>query len=277
MPIRRLLAAPLIAVFVAAAPQPAPDALQAPVPHRAVYSIRLAESTPASGVTGASGRMVFEITGNACEGFTMSQRLVVRLGGGESGDRTLDFRVSTFEAGDGGLYRFATKTYLNDRIIEDVAGVAERTPRGIEVKIQNPGEKTLKLAPRILFPSQHLNALISAARAEQRFLSHEIYEGAGGGETADTATAIIGAPERGVSEEPLTSGMTRWPVSIAYFDAREKSAESLGEETPTYQMSFDLYENGVTRNLVMDYGNYALTGTLESIEPLERSDCKAPG
>jgi hypothetical protein len=42
-------------------------------------------------------------------------------------------------------------------------------------------------------------------------------------------------------------------------------------------MSFDLYENGVTRNLVMDYGNYALTGTLESIEPLERSDCKAPG
>ena len=106
---RLLLAAPLAATFIAAAPQPAPDALQAPVPHRAVYSIGLAEGSPASGVTAASGRMVFEISGSACEGYTMTQRLVVRLGGGESGDRTLDFRVSTFEAGDGKLYRIVTK------------------------------------------------------------------------------------------------------------------------------------------------------------------------
>ena len=99
----------------------------------------------------------------------------------------------------------------------------------------------------------------------------------GAGGEAETTAADVGAPEREIADESLTSGMTRWPVSIAYFNDREKSEDALGEETPSYQMSFDLYENGVTRNLVMDYGNYALTGTLESIEPLARSDCKAPG
>jgi hypothetical protein len=41
-------------------------------------------------------------------------------------------------------------------------------------------------------------------------------------------------------------------------------------------MRFTLYENGVTNDLVMDYGNYALSGTIESIEPLTVSDCALP-
>jgi hypothetical protein len=40
-------------------------------------------------------------------------------------------------------------------------------------------------------------------------------------------------------------------------------------------MNFMLYENGVTRELIMDYGDYALSGTLESIEALDRESCPA--
>ena len=38
-------------------------------------------------------------------------------------------------------------------------------------------------------------------------------------------------------------------------------------------MSFTLYENGVTNDLVMDYGDYALAGTLQTIEPLAKTNC----
>jgi hypothetical protein len=38
-------------------------------------------------------------------------------------------------------------------------------------------------------------------------------------------------------------------------------------------MQFTLYENGVTNDLVMDYGDYALAGSLQKIEPLERPAC----
>ena len=38
-------------------------------------------------------------------------------------------------------------------------------------------------------------------------------------------------------------------------------------------MSFVLYENGVTRDLVMDYGDYKLAGTLKAVEALEQQPC----
>ena len=183
------------------------------MPHRAIYRIDLADRENRSGITGADGRMVFEVAGNACDGYTMSQRLVVRLSADEGEDRILDFRVSTFEAGDGDLYRFVSKTVMNDRVVEEIQGSAQRSGRELEVRLQNPDEKTVKIVGTPLFPSQHLHALIAAARSDQRFFATSIYEGAGTGEKADTATAVIGSAQLGQAGEALTNGKTRWPVS----------------------------------------------------------------
>lgn len=270
-----LAAVPLAGLLGAAAPQPGPAALMdAPVPHRAVYDIGLAESQERSGITSADGRMVFEVDGSACEGYTMTQRMVVRLGNAEGADRLLDFRVSTFESGDGETYRFTSRTAINDQVVEEVKGLAKRTASGIQVKLENPNEKTVRLAEQALFPSQHLHVILAAAREDRRFVSAEIYEGAGKGESADTATAVIGGAEQTAGSEPVTGGKTRWPVSIAYFDNETDAAPASGEQTPSYQMSFLLYENGVTRDLMMDYGDYALSGTLDSIDALEPSPCE---
>jgi hypothetical protein len=269
--------AALAATFVlsAAAPQPVPPVENTPVPHRAIYRIGLAESENRSGITGADGRMVFEVAGNACDGYTMSQRLVVRLSAEEGDDRLLDFRVSTFEAGDGALYRFVSKTMMNDRVVEEVQGSARRSSGGLDVRLQSPNEKTVKIAGTPLFPSQHLHALLAAARSDQRFFASSIYEGAGTGENADTATAVIGTAQRDQANGPLTKGKTRWPVSIAYFSQNFDGEQEFGEETPVYQMNFMLYENGVTRELIMDYGDYSLSGTLESITALDQEFCSS--
>ena len=77
------------------------------------------------------------------------------------------------------------------------------------------------------------------------------------------------------TEGTLRTGVTSWPVSVGYFSDEEKK-EGLGEELPTYQVSFTLYENGVTNDLVMDYGDYALSGRLQTIEPLEPEACPGP-
>ncbi len=269
-----VIAVTLAGPAYAATPKPADALVDVPVAHRAVYAIGLAGASDGSGITAATGRLVFEVSGNRCEGYTMSQRLVVRLGGSEEADRILDFRVSTFEAGDGGLYRFVSRTYVNERVIEDVKGMAERTAHGIEVHLENPDEKVVMLENGTLFPGQHLSALLEAARADRRFMSTAIYEGAGQGEASDTASAIIGSAERRTSDHPLTSGLVGWPVSIAYFsDDADGEKQDFGDQVPSYQMSFVLYENGVTRDLVMDYGDYKLSGTLESIEALDQEDC----
>lgn len=269
-----ILALPVAALLVAAAPQPAPPTGAAPVPHRAVYRIGLADTSQASSITSADGRMVFEIAGSACEGYTTSQRLVVRLGDTEGAEKLLDFRVSTFEGGSGELFRFVSRTYVNDQVVEDVKGQARRTPAGIEVKLQNPQEKTVQLTPATLFPGQHLSALLDAARADRRFLSAEIYEGSGTGDSSDTATAVIGTAGSESAGEALMRGIRSWPVSVAYFSKAEAALQDGGEETPSYQMSFTLLENGVTKNLRMDYGDYALSGNLEEIEALPPAKCE---
>ncbi|WP_161139017.1 cell envelope integrity EipB family protein [Propylenella binzhouense] len=258
----------------AAAPMPVPHLTDAPVPHRAIYRIGLAHATESSGIISAEGRMVFEINGSSCDGFTMGQRLVVRLGDSEGGEKLLDFRVSTFEAGTGDTFRFLSRTYVDDDLVEDIDGVAKRNGPGIQVKLQSPPGKTLTLAGRTLFPSQHLNAILAAARRNERFLSAEIYEGGGADETSDTATAVIGAAHEEKSGEALIGGLRSWPVSVAYFSEAEKEPQDGGEETPAYQISFKLFENGVTQNLVMDYGDYALSGTIEKLEALERPRCE---
>jgi len=248
---------------------------QIPVPHRAIYKIGLSDSKESSGVTSAEGRMVFEIAGNACEGYTMSQRLVVMIEHSENGGQLLDFRVSTFESGDGALYRFASRTYVDDQIVEEAIGTAERQPESVVVALDNPGKKSLTFDQSIMFPSQHLHALLGAAKADQHFFSTNIYEGAGQGERTDTVSAVIGLAQRGEGPDSLIDGKTGWPVSIAYFSKGEKKDDKSGEEMPDYQMSFMLYENGVTRDLKMNYGDYILSGELEKLDALDTSDCVA--
>lgn len=269
--------APLAAAALLAGPADAVVATaKGIVPHRAVYDISLGRSDEGSGVTTAAGRMVFEITGSACAGYSMKQRMVVNIGDEEGNLGLLDFRIRTFETGNGDRYDFDAKTTVNDDVVEAVKGEARRKGAGgVEVKLKAPGERTVTLDPSILFPSQHLHAILTAAAADRTFVAAEIYEGAGKGDTSDAASASIGKALLTDAEGPLRGGVRHWPVSVGYFDRTPDDKNGLGEELPSYQMRFTLYENGVTNDLVMDYGKYALLGSLKEIEPLAAEGCPA--
>lgn len=254
----------------AVAPPPLRDII---VPHRAVYDIELARTESGSGVAEAKGRMVFELTGSVCAGYSMRQRMVVDIVDEDGNVGKLDFRIVTFESGDGDVYSFDSKTAVNQQVVESVAGEARRKGGSIEVALNEPAKKTVTLDGDALFPSQHLQAIIDAAEAKRHFLSADIYEGAGTGEASDAAAAAIGDAMHLDPEGLLRRGVRHWPVSVGYFGGSEKPETVLGEELPTYQMSFTLYENGVTNNLRMDYGNYAFAGSMQSIEPLAKPDC----
>jgi hypothetical protein len=269
--VRLAAALPLFLAAAGASAQTAPLLRDIVVPHRAIYDISLARTDKGSGVTSAKGRMVFEITGSACEGYHMRQRMVVNIGDEDGNPGLLDFWITTFESGDGNRYDFDSKTTYNKDVVESVAGEARRLGSGIEVKLKQPSEKVVQIDGNTLFPSQHLQVILDAALAQQKFVTAEIYEGAGTGEERDAAGAAIGKASLGGSDGTLT-GVRHWPVSVGYFDGSAET-EDFGEELPAYQMSFTLYENGVTNNLIMDYGDYALAGSLKKIEPLTAGNC----
>jgi hypothetical protein len=61
-------------------------------------------------------------------------------------------------------------------------------------------------------------------------------------------------------------------VTISYFD--HAVAENSGEQTPVYAITFELYENGISRALLLDYGDFVLTGEMTSLEIKDAKPCK---
>jgi hypothetical protein len=61
-------------------------------------------------------------------------------------------------------------------------------------------------------------------------------------------------------------------VTISYFDRAAKDKD--GEQQPVYAITFELYENGVSRALLLDYGDFVLTGEMTSLELKDTKACK---
>ena len=58
-------------------------------------------------------------------------------------------------------------------------------------------------------------------------------------------------PEDAAADKDALAGLARWPVTISYFDkvAKKPADDQPGEQTPIYAISFEMYENGISRAL----------------------------
>ena len=241
------------------------------VPHRAVYDLVLDGSKPSGNIETAKGRIAYEFTGDACEGYALNFRQVTQLGT-EGGPRVIDARTASFESGDGASYRFKNESAAGGGTPETVDGTAQKSRGGYEVKLRQPKPESYREATDALFPNAQMKAVIEAARAGKTTLSVRLYDGASTGKDVYDTLSVIGKRiEAQPSEKPLQrpefETIARWPVTISYFKAGS------GETTPSYTIAFDLYENGVTGALRLDYGSFALRGTLTRLDLLPQEPC----
>jgi hypothetical protein len=58
-------------------------------------------------------------------------------------------------------------------------------------------------------------------------------------------------------------------VTISYFDKSKQG----GEQTPAYAISFELYENGISRALMLNYSDFSISGELTSLEMKKAKPC----
>lgn len=247
------------------------------IPHRAIYEMQLAD--PGSGgIEDITGRLVFEITGNACEGYVMNTRFVLNTT--LNADRTIlnDFQSTTFEDPRNDAFRFISKDFVDNELSEEINGSAGRVDGDVEVKLKSPEEKTVRLDGDARFPVQHIEELIAVALKNEQVFQSQLFDGTDGGEKVYATTAIIGEAlppdEFGKETTPVDEVLTdavRWPIVMSYFDETSENAE---EGLPIYQMSFQLYENGVTRSLELDYGEFKLEGRMSLFELLEAAACE---
>ena len=244
------------------------------VPHRAVYDLELKDASDRSGIKGLKGRMVYEFNGSACEGFTTTFRYVTRIETGEF-ERLTDQQTTTFESGDGKEFRFLTKNYVDDKLDAETRGSAISGDDGLTVEVSKPEESKFKLG-QSFFPTTHLLDMIDRAEKGERLYEAQIFDGTEDADRALTTTVIIGDRNKAATEGPDKEAAKAidkdgyFPVSVSYFDEKSEG----GAEEPTYQIGFKLYENGVTRDLVMDYGDFSMTGKLVDLKLYDKPDCK---
>jgi EipB-like len=257
----------LPAVF-AMAPAFAVPALQA---HRAVYDLTLNKASDQSGITGISGRMVYEFNGSACEGYTVKFRFVTQIVTSDN-TRLTDQQTTTFEDAEGKTFSFVTKSFVDQNLDKEVKGTATKEPKGLKVDIDKPEKNSIELAAT-QFPTQHLVELIGKAEKGENFYETNLFDGSEDANKVMTTTVVVGKKTDAEKTDPEASALAKlatdkyWPVDIAYFDDTDKA----GEEVPEYRISFKLHENGITRDLVMDYGDFSMTGRLVNLSLFDQS------
>jgi hypothetical protein len=247
-------------------------------PHRAVYELKLAH-TRGNATVAARGRILYDFSGNACEGYALQFRQVSELDNGEGKVTLSDLRTTTWEDGAAKKLVFKSQSYLNERPGDTVDGQAERQSDRVAVTLTKPEEKKVALDAAIVFPTDHMRRVIEAAREGKSILEFPVYDGSETGEKVYNTLTVIGqvigpnerAPTDAAAGQQALAGLKRWPVTVSYF---EKGNKSTGEQAPIYSIKFEMYENGVSRALLLDYNEFAISGELTSLNLKDIKPCK---
>jgi hypothetical protein len=267
------------AVHLPAAAAPAADTVYL-APHRAIYDLKLTKSRGSRGVEAVRGRILYDFSGNACDGYQLQFRQVSELDS-EGKTALSDLRSTTWEDANAKAFRFNSENLLDDKRTDAVDGHAERNATTVAINLSKPKDKNFTVPVSAVFPTQHMRRIISAAREGKSILEFPVYDGSETGEKLYSTLTVIGRPiapgskppDDATAKAPELAKLTRWPVTISYFEQESAKAQQAGEQTPVYAISFEIYENGISRALVLDYADFTIKGEMTSLEMKKSKSC----
>ncbi|WP_020696289.1 EipB family protein [Reyranella massiliensis] len=254
--------------------QQPPQTAESPlVPHRATYDMKLSVARPNSGIVDVSGRMVLE-TVEACEGWEVKQRIQLRFLRSEGDEFVTDSSFTSYETKDGLALRFSVRNIQDQEIEEELRGNADLESLGGKgrANFTLPEVRSFDLPAGTLFPTTHLSLVLRHARDGDKSASYSVFDGARL-DGAFLVNAVIsrsprqtGAPVvRG--DVALMRNQPSWSVRFAFFAANDQGAH------PEYELALDLLGNGVTRSMLLDYGDFAIDARLVQLQALPRPRC----
>jgi len=245
--------------------------------HRAIYELKLAHTRGNSPAVAARGRILYDFSGNSCDGYALQFRQVSELDNGEGKVTLSDLRSTTWEDGASKNFIFKSQNYVNETLIDSVDGQAERQRDKVAVSLKEPAAKTFDVQAGTVFPTDHMRRIIEAAHENKNILELPVYDGSEKGEKVYNTLTVIGpaiapnerVPTDAAAREPALAALKRWPVTVSYFDRTARD-----DQAPIYSIRFEVYENGVSRALMLDYNDFAISGELTSIELRNSTPCK---
>lgn len=241
--------------------------------HLAVYDIRLKHADQTSGIADVTGRLVVELDGSDCDGWSVGFRMVSRFLNSDGDEpRLVDLQSTSWESDDGREMRYTQREFLNNTLNAETKLTATHGAKGAPVELQL-GAEGASLPAEVVFPMMHQRRIIEAAQAGKKLDRSVVYDGSEG-DKYYTAVTFIGPELKGAPVAPQDSaelaGLRSWNINISYFDTK---ADVEGEDVPSHQISMRMFENGVSSDLVIDYGDVQLEGRLAEVEMHKARSC----
>ena len=232
-----------------------------------------------SGLAAVSGRLAYEIKGSDCEGYAVSYRIANRYTRGDgSPTQESDLRFTSFESGDGLSLDVQETEYLDAEAKTKSRVKASRAAPGdaADAELSGDESKSFTVDAAALFPTVYQKRLLELARAGTARDVSIVYEGTDG-DKAERVISFIGAKKTGLQLDSAIDQVARadfaklsyWPVTMSYYHL-----DASGDDQPYYQGSFNMLENGVSTDMVLDYGSYALSAKLSKLEVFKQETCK---
>ena len=246
--------------------------------HRAIYDLSTSRLDSGSGYSSVEGRLAYELTGTACDGWAVTYRIANRYVQPEKGTQLLDTQLTTWESGDGLEMNLSQKQFVQGNLDSEERLKVKRPKSSDEAtgEMTMPKPLNFTVPPEALFPSTHQVHLLDSAKKGVTHDVSVIFDGSDGAKTYK-AISFIGkmrapgtfAPDNANNETTPLKGLQSWPITISYYPTDDQSVEK-----PVYQASFNMYENGVSTDLILDYGTYALKGKLAKLDMLKNDACE---
>lgn len=243
-------------------------------PHRAIYKMQLASVKNGGNIAGVSGRMLFEWA-DVCDGWAVQQHLQLHFAYSEGDESNVSSTVVSWESKDSKRYNFNVRRVSDGKVTDVYRGRATLDGDGGTVVYTAPSERTVKLAAGTVFPSAHTQMIIEKAQEGDTLFSRRVFDGSDEAGSNDIS-AFIHSPGAGMQaasggDETVKSSALLdypgWPIRMAFFKPTTETGE------PDYEMNLNLLANGVARSMLMDYGDFTISGTLEEIEALPSPGC----
>lgn len=245
--------------------------------HRAVYDMTLNGEAGSGGIEAVNGRLVYEEIGNSCDGYTLRARQVINFQT-ETGQHTIDSTTNSYESGDGKQMRFKMHSLLDGNTTEETDGEAVLVDNELQVRIKTPtGPKKLSWKGDISLPNSLVRKILTAAQSGETTVNARIYDGTDSGDQVYETFTLIGhriEPGEGKDLEeqvkvPELMKLARWPVKVSYF----KEGQT-GEATPEYSVFSEIYENGVSRSVTLNFSDFSVKSEIKELKFLPMGNCQ---
>jgi hypothetical protein len=211
-------------------------------------------------ITGATGQMSFDVI-DGCTGWGTTQHMTLLLRNIDSSLTKTVTDYITWESKDGRTLTFTLREKDNDgkQVIDDAGSATHGADGSGTITYTTPAGTTLSLPPGTLFPMQHTQALLEAGTQGKKFLAVPLFDGTSPNGAEATFIAELG--HHGPQANPYAplAAIPSSDVDIAFYNRKTD------DENPDFRTQMQYFDNGVAYNIILDFGDFVMTGKLTSL------------